>query len=174
MTPWFTVHIHRWSSSGTDRAATLYSMSRSAGFTLVEIMIVVAIIALLAAIATPAFLRARQRAQNTRFINDMRVAAHAFEMYAADYGDYPVNKAPGLVPDGMDLYLKGMEWTSPTPIGGSWDWQRNRNNKTVGVSVYQTPASDEQMTEIDAKIDDGDVSTGIFQARGPRYVYLME
>jgi prepilin-type N-terminal cleavage/methylation domain-containing protein len=43
------------------------------GFTLVEIMIVVAIIALLAAIAVPGFLRARKRSQASTVLNDARV-----------------------------------------------------------------------------------------------------
>ncbi len=43
------------------------------GFTLVEIMIVVAIIALLAAIAVPGFLRARKRSQASTILNDARV-----------------------------------------------------------------------------------------------------
>ena len=43
------------------------------GFTLVEIMIVVAIIALLAAIAVPNFLRARKRSQATRILEDLRI-----------------------------------------------------------------------------------------------------
>ena len=42
-------------------------------FTLVEIMIVVAIIALLAAIAVPGFLRARKRSQASRIVNDLRM-----------------------------------------------------------------------------------------------------
>ncbi len=46
--------------------------TKHAGFTLVEIMIVVAIIALLAAIAVPGFLRARKRSQASRILNDLR------------------------------------------------------------------------------------------------------
>jgi prepilin-type N-terminal cleavage/methylation domain-containing protein len=55
-----------------------------AGFTLVEIMIVVAIIALLAAIAVPNFLRARKRSQATRILEDLRIIDSAIDQYAIE------------------------------------------------------------------------------------------
>jgi len=54
------------------------------GFTLVEIMIVVAIIALLAAIAVPNFLRARKRSQATRILEDLRQVANAIDQLAIE------------------------------------------------------------------------------------------
>src|SRR5437867_4731146 len=57
---------------------------RRAGFTLVEIMIVVAIIALLAAIAVPGFLRARKRSQASRILNDLRMIDAAVDQYAIE------------------------------------------------------------------------------------------
>jgi prepilin-type N-terminal cleavage/methylation domain-containing protein len=54
------------------------------GFTLVEIMIVVAIIALLAAIAVPNFLRARKRSQATRVLEDLRMVDSAIDQYAIE------------------------------------------------------------------------------------------
>jgi prepilin-type N-terminal cleavage/methylation domain-containing protein len=57
---------------------------RRGGFTLVEIMIVVAIIALLAAIAVPGFLRARKRSQASRIINDLRLIDSAVDQYAIE------------------------------------------------------------------------------------------
>jgi prepilin-type N-terminal cleavage/methylation domain-containing protein len=60
--------------------------SKRGGFTLVEIMIVVAIIALLAAIAVPNFLRARKRSQATRILEDLRDLDHAIDQYAIDNG----------------------------------------------------------------------------------------
>jgi prepilin-type N-terminal cleavage/methylation domain-containing protein len=68
---------------------TLHS-SRNRAFTLVEIMIVVAIIALLAAIAVPGFLRARKRAQASRILNDLRLIDSAVDQYAIE-----TNKASG-------------------------------------------------------------------------------
>ena len=53
--------------------------SKYAGFTLVEIMIVVAIIALLAAIAVPGFLRARKRSQASKILNDLRMISGAID-----------------------------------------------------------------------------------------------
>jgi prepilin-type N-terminal cleavage/methylation domain-containing protein len=73
------------------------------GFTLVEIMIVVAIIALLAAIAVPNFLRARKRSQATRIIEDLRMIDAAVDQYAIE-----ANKTAGadVSWDAVKLYLK--------------------------------------------------------------------
>ena len=84
------------------------------GFTLVEIMIVVAIIALLASIAVPGFLRARKRSQATRIINDLRLIDNALDMYAIETNRPSGN--PVLVPDwtkymkaGTNLYRTGLD-----------------------------------------------------------------
>ena len=73
------------------------------GFTLVEIMIVVAIIALLASIAVPNFLRARKRSQATRILEDLRLLDSAADQYAIE-----TSKITGMHPAFGDLknYLK--------------------------------------------------------------------
>ncbi|MEY2520612.1 MAG: type pilus assembly protein PilA [Verrucomicrobiota bacterium] len=58
--------------------------TKRAGFTLVEIMIVVAIIALLAAIAVPGFLRSRKRSQASKILNDLRLIDAAVDQYAIE------------------------------------------------------------------------------------------
>ena len=77
--------------------------SPGSGFTLVEIMIVVAIIALLAAIAVPGFLRARKRSQATRILNDLRHIDSAVDQYALE-----TNRVPGFTVEVSDWtrYLK--------------------------------------------------------------------
>jgi prepilin-type N-terminal cleavage/methylation domain-containing protein len=77
--------------------------SNSKGFTLVEIMIVVAIIALLASIAVPNFLRARKRSQASKILEDLRQIDNATDEYAMEN-----NKTSGMNPTWTDLrnYVK--------------------------------------------------------------------
>jgi general secretion pathway protein G len=60
----------------------------NSAFTLIELLIVVAIIAILAAIAVPNFLEAQTRAKVSRTYSDMRSVATAMEAYVIDYNSY--------------------------------------------------------------------------------------
>ena len=72
-------------------------------FTLVEVMIVVAVLAMLAAIAIPSFVRARKRAQASSTLESLRMIAGAKEQYAIEN-----SKGGSLTPEPADLvpYVK--------------------------------------------------------------------
>jgi prepilin-type N-terminal cleavage/methylation domain-containing protein len=59
--------------------------NRWKGFTLIEIMLVVSILALLASLAIPNYLRARKRSQAARMLDDLKAVDHAIDLYAAEY-----------------------------------------------------------------------------------------
>ena len=99
--------------------------SRKSGFTLVEIMIVVAIIGLLAAIAIPNFVRARETAQLNSIVNNLRIIEGAKDQWALEN-----KKGTGDTPVSTDVspYLKNT--TMPTGVVGE-----TYNINAVGVSA---------------------------------------
>jgi prepilin-type N-terminal cleavage/methylation domain-containing protein len=149
---------------------------RTAAFTLVEIMIVVAIIALLAAIALPSFLRARQQAQNTKFISALRVATDAIQMFAMEHHRYPADVNRGIIPPRMATYLdQSVNWTGRTPLGGQWDWDFNVFGVRAAICLVDPSATIEQLLEVDRRYDDGNLQTGRFREIAPgRYGDIIE
>jgi prepilin-type N-terminal cleavage/methylation domain-containing protein len=85
---------------------------RRLGFTLVEIMIVVAIIGLLAAIAVPNFVHARGTSQANACINNLRQIDSATQQWALERGKLDTEEA---VPEEVKMYLRdGKIPTCPT------------------------------------------------------------
>jgi type II secretory pathway pseudopilin PulG len=139
-------------------------------------MIVVGTIALLAAMALPSYLRARQRAQNAKFINAVRVASSAFDTYAIEHNSYPPDVNRGIVPPGMDTYFDhSFDFTAVTPIGGRWDWDKDVFGFKAGLSVVDPNALQLQLQDIDKSWDDGNLVSGHFQDKGARrYSEILE
>lgn len=112
----------------SDKARTSES-----GFTLVELLIVVAIIGILANIATPALRRQILKAKAVKVVEDFRTVRRAAFEYYRDHGAWPRDYSPGREPRELKPYLKGkINWKNPVPGAGVlYDWENwvRRNGK---------------------------------------------
>ena len=75
---WVLDHLH------ISRVRENLKKSRKGGFTLVELMVVVAVIAIFAAIAMPQFLSAADRARNAKETADIQIIKNATQLYMID------------------------------------------------------------------------------------------
>jgi len=114
------------------------------GFTLVEIMIVVAIIALLAAIAVPNFMRARKRAQATRILGDLRILDEALDQYAIEND----KSLDGIMVIGWDDIRKYVKAGTRLHTMPERDFLGNFQFGTTDLGVPRFCVSDESYNEL--------------------------
>ena len=116
------------------------------GFTLVEIMTVMAIIALLAAIAIPGFLRARKRTQAAIVLDNLRLIDGAKDQYAVEYSKTtgtpdPVSLAP-YIKRNIGLYNIFASGTTTDPKILNISYMLNDYNSEPGVIGVDAAFSD--------------------------------
>jgi prepilin-type N-terminal cleavage/methylation domain-containing protein len=131
--------------------------ARRDAFTLVEIMVVVVIIGLLAAIAIPAFQRVRERSFASRYANDFRQFESAFQRYATEFGQWPPTGPAGTIPAGMTGYLPD-SFSTTSAMGGNFQW----TGPSCYILLRNTNATDSVMQHVDTVLDDGNLSSGEF------------
>lgn len=145
--------------------------SRTRGFTLVEVMMVVVIIGLLAAMSLPAYRRITMRSKTAAVASDLRSYSTAFITYSLQNGRWPDNAAPRVVPNGMTGAL-AQGFSQKSPIGGVYKWNFGVSadgiQATAAIIIEsangETISDDAALREmIDREMDDGDLATGNVQ-----------
>lgn len=122
------------------------------GFTLVELLVVIAIIAILAAIIAPNAFKAIEKSKVSRTLSDMKAFKTAALQYYADVGHFPVDVAQGVDPGfGTTPLPLPNGWNGPyleaplskaTAWGGQYDYEAwaspNDNANRVDPGIYIT------------------------------------
>jgi prepilin-type N-terminal cleavage/methylation domain-containing protein len=114
--------------------------NRKSGFTLVEIMIVVAIIGLLAAIAIPNFVKARGTAQKNACINNLRQIDGAKEQWALENRASEGSAITQDGDNGVDSFIKG--GAPSCPASGTYTYGNVGTDPTCDVEGHVLPNTD--------------------------------
>ncbi|MFG0259469.1 MAG: type II secretion system protein [Phycisphaerales bacterium JB041] len=160
-----------------DGSMQLHANHTDRAFTLVEILIVVVILGILAAIVVPQFAGATEESRRGSFVSSLRVFADAADYFAVREGAYVPDGSSGVCPDEFADYVDADDFEAGTPIGGVWDTELNDNGVTSAIGVHfdgtGETRDDAYMTIVDALFDDGDLNSGMFQKLAEARYYLI-
>jgi len=107
--------------------------STKKGFTLLEIMVVVAIISLLGAMAIPVYRKVTLKTQNMKLISEVLDYSDAFNSYNFLNGTWPATAGMNQIPNGMIGFLPSA-YTQGGAFGGKFHW--------IGVGKLQIKDSE--------------------------------
>jgi general secretion pathway protein G len=148
-----------------------------AGFTLIEMVVVLVMIGVLAVIVAPKFARARTDTQVTATAEDLHSIIEAIELFRANKGYWPIDTKAGVIPPEIKKnFGSDNPFIEPSPIGGIYEYENLKTNNTINILIgpsRSAPApSIVDAQALDEYIDDGVLNRGKFRSTSNGgYVY---
>ncbi len=148
------------------------SRKRCDAFSLTEIMVVLTIISLLAALSIPTLTSVRRRTAATAICNDLRTFSAAFDAFVHETGSWPAEADAGVLPTEMANRLNAVGWLRTTTLGGQYNWDNNQIHAgtqfRAAIAITGTASAPfvqdlDLLEAVDRIIDDGVLTTGNFR-----------
>ena len=145
------------------------------GFTMLELVVVITVVGILAAMVVPRFAGAQDESSVAATAADLHKIAQALSMYQGTNGLFPPNASRSSDATMIKPYFKGSNpFEKVTPIGGVYDYDGTPTHTPVTISILQDGSnrySYDHALELDAYMDNGDLTSGRLREVGERLVY---
>jgi type II secretory pathway pseudopilin PulG len=145
---------------------------------LIELVVVITVIGILAAMVVPKFATARSDSEITATSEDLQAIANALAMYMAKNGSFPRDVNRMQVVRELSPYFKSDNpFAKPTPIGGVYDYEGPPNWNPAQISIRKNGSNvytDAEALKLDEYMDNGDLKTGKIRAHGDRLAYYFD
>lgn len=109
---------------------------KNTGFTLLELLVVLAIIGLLTSFILPTISMAREKAYYARALSDFRSINTSIQFYQNDNSGFPAD-ASRDIPPGLEEYISPGLWPEASWPGSVFDWENWDDPDSPGEKIYQ-------------------------------------
>ena len=136
---------------GTPNGTTMTATSRERGFSMMEVIVAVAVLAMLAGVVTPMVDDLMAQKQKSRAVEDAQAIAHAIGAYYEDTGAYP----PGMQADPTYNYANAAYFEYGAEVLNTWLFEGPKKylEKPIGNDPWGSPFSYHVYTRSDPYMD---------------------
>lgn len=146
-----------------EQIGSKHKVTHTGGFTLVELLVVIAVIAVLSALLLPALRRAREAAKQARCLSNLRQIGFAWQMYLQDFGAFPPNTT-----------ILGSVFGGKTGSDAQWGGDLPADQRILNPYIQSGVGRESSMQVFHCPSDDGfndGVPGSAFDRFGSSYIY---
>ena len=143
---------------------------RAYGFTVIELVVVILVLGVLAAVAAPRFIGTVDDATASAEVANAKAFFEAVQVFVAQNNRLPNDAGPGTLPADLQGMIPGTMFSTPSPAGGKYDWDgpppHSTNDLKLSLSAGTTASATRFYKIMEQAADDGAPGTGWITASG--------